>query len=67
MKRVVHGDDFALAGCDEDLDWAQSCVEMRFLRKIEGRLGGGGSGLKEARLLNLSLIHISEPTRLALI
>eukprot|EP00969_Alexandrium_andersonii_P172391 7620622-Alexandrium_andersonii.AAC.1 len=40
----VHGDDFAFAGLEEHLEWAQNRMETHFLC----RLGGGESDLKEA-------------------
>eukprot|EP00969_Alexandrium_andersonii_P224651 9921517-Alexandrium_andersonii.AAC.1 len=52
VKCVVHGDDFTFTGLDVDLDWVQNQMEAHFLRKVEGRLGGGSGDLKEARLLN---------------
>eukprot|EP00969_Alexandrium_andersonii_P205244 9069122-Alexandrium_andersonii.AAC.3 len=48
---VAHGCDFIFVGHDADLDWVQHQMEVRFLCKIQGRLGGAAD-LKEAKLLN---------------
>ena len=37
---VVHGDDFAVLGCGEDLDSFQKGIQTEFDVKIRGRLGG---------------------------
>eukprot|EP00969_Alexandrium_andersonii_P065247 2873739-Alexandrium_andersonii.AAC.1 len=47
VRRVVHGDDFAFAGYDADLDIVEKQMDEKFVCKVEGRLGGGPSDLQE--------------------
>ena len=49
---VVHGDDFILSGCQEDLDWVSKAMEGCFLCKVVGTLGGDAKDSKELRVLN---------------
>eukprot|EP00969_Alexandrium_andersonii_P000600 25897-Alexandrium_andersonii.AAC.1 len=46
LRRAAHGDDFAFAGYDEDLDWPEGTAG-HFARKVGGRLGGRAEDLHE--------------------
>ena len=48
IRCVVHGDDFAFTGYDEDLNWVQAQMESRFLCKVAGRLGPPPAGSASA-------------------
>ena len=60
LRCVVHGDDFAFARGDEDLDWVQKKMEESFLIKIVGKLGPDADDLKEIRILNRILRWLPE-------
>ena len=41
MSVVVHGDDFAVLGTDEQLDWFRERISERFEVKLKARIGPG--------------------------
>ena len=49
---AVHGDDLALLGSDEDLDWFEKEIKAKFEVKVRGRLGPGANDLEFIRILN---------------
>jgi len=52
LRCVVHGDDFVLAGCPGDLQWAKGAMAEHFLTKEVGTLGVGPGEVQELRILN---------------
>ena len=48
----MHGDDFVLAGAEEDLEGVQQTMQERFLIKLVGKLGLKVGDLPEIRVLN---------------
>lgn len=49
---VAHGDAFAFAGPDAELDWIQDRMHESFLVKVVGRLGDGPQDVREISILN---------------
>eukprot|EP00973_Karenia_brevis_P065668 9127582-Karenia_brevis.AAC.1 len=47
MTVAVHGDDFSLCGCEEDLSWLRDLMKTRFEIKVRAILGPEGHGDKE--------------------
>ena len=52
LRLVVHGDDFTVLGCSDDLDYLQKGIQTEFDLKVRGRLGGGQNDDKYMRILN---------------
>ena len=48
---VVHGDDFIIAGEDEDLDWIEALMHSWLEIKVRARLGGDERDAKDAVVL----------------
>ena len=44
---MVLGEDFVFVGPDSELQWVQQQMEVSFLVKIIGKLGGDDDDLKE--------------------
>ena len=59
MSGVVHGDDFAWEGIDEDLDWVQKLLEDKYELKNRGRLGFGPNDVRKIDMLGrvIELTH----------
>ena len=39
MRIVVHGDDFAVEGAEEDLRWVRTLLESKYIVKMRAMLG----------------------------
>ena len=52
IRLVVHGDDFAVLGVDDQLDWFRKEIVKRFEVKFKARLGPGIKDDKQVRVLN---------------
>jgi hypothetical protein len=52
IQCVVHGDDFTFLGEDNDLDWIQGAIALKFEIKVRGRLCGGLGDAQEMRVLS---------------
>ena len=52
VSAVVHGDDFALLGWKDSLDWFWKEIHKRIERKHIGRIGPAKEDEKQIRILN---------------
>ena len=52
---VVHGDDFIVAGCGDDLDWLSQTLNEKLELVQKARLGPGYDS--EATVLNRCVMH----------
>ena len=52
---VVHGDDFIVAGCGDDLDWLSQKLNEKLELVQKGRLGPGYDS--EANVLNRCVVY----------
>ena len=52
LRRVVHGDDFVVAGSSDELAWVKGAMGDSFLTKEVGTLGDGAGEVAELRILN---------------
>ena len=52
---LVHGDDFTLSGCDEDLKCMASVFEQKYKTKVRGIMGPDPEDDKAMTILNRSV------------
>ena len=60
IRCVVHGDDFAVLGKRNNLDWFREKIRSKYPVKIRGRMGPGDADDKSIRLLNRVIIWDGE-------
>jgi hypothetical protein len=46
IRVVVHGDDFAALGEEQDIKWFEDMMSINFECKLRGRLGNGARDLR---------------------